>query len=162
MSWRAAAPLSVLIVLLAGCSATADEPDTAPSASTGPVTLANCGAPLTVTKPPARAVTMNQPATEIMLALGLQDRMIGTAYLDDAILSQYAAAYGKIPVLAKEYPSKEKLLEAEPDFVYASFSSAFIDEGAGDRESWEKLVHRQQLSGCPRNRRDRSAPFLPR
>ena len=48
---------------------------------------------------------MNQPATEIMLALGLQDRMIGTAYLDDAILPAYADAYATVPVLAKEYPS---------------------------------------------------------
>ena len=81
---------------------------------------------------------MNQPATEIMLALGLQDRMVGTAYLDDEVLPEYAA-YARVPVLAKEYPSKEKLLEAEPDFVYTSFNSAFSDEGAGDRAAWEKL-----------------------
>ncbi|GIM80641.1 lipoprotein [Amorphoplanes auranticolor] len=123
--------------------------------SAGPVTLANCGAPLTVPAPPARAVTMNQPATEIMLALGLQDRMIGTAYLDDTILPQYAAAYAEVPVLAKEYPSKEKLLEAEPDFVYASFASAFTDEGAGDRQSWEKLGVRTYNSpaGCAKETR---------
>ncbi|MGX6605569.1 ABC transporter substrate-binding protein [Micromonosporaceae bacterium Da 78-11] len=94
---------------------------------------------MAVGAPPARAVTMNQPATEIMLALGLQDRMIGTAYLDDQVLPEYAAAYAQVPVLAKEYPSKEKLLEAEPDFVYASFTSAFSDEGVGDRAEWEKL-----------------------
>jgi iron complex transport system substrate-binding protein len=138
VSWRAAAPLSVLLVVLGGCAA-ADEPEASPSVSAGPVALTNCGTPVTVTKPPTRAVTMNQPATEIMLALGLQDRMAGTAYLDDAILPEYATAYAKVPVLAKEYPSKEKLLEAEPDFVYASFSSAFSDEGAGDRVGWEKL-----------------------
>ena len=52
MSWRAVAPMSVLLILLAGCSATADEPGAAPSASAGPVALTNCGVPVTVTKPP--------------------------------------------------------------------------------------------------------------
>jgi iron complex transport system substrate-binding protein len=121
MSWRIAAPLSVLLVLVAGCSATDN------------------------------AVTMNQSATEIMLALGLQDRIIGTAYLDDQISPDYAEAYGKIPVLAKEYPSKEKLLNTQPDFVYASYSSAFEDEGVGDRAEWQKLGVNTYISpaGCP-------------
>ncbi|WP_218106710.1 ABC transporter substrate-binding protein [Micromonospora pallida] len=155
MSWRVAAPLSVLLVLLGGCSAPDDGPATAPSGSAGPVTLTNCGTPVTITKPPARAVTMNQSATEIMLALGLQDRMIGTAYLDDEVLPDYAAAYAKVPVLAKEYPSKESLLEAEPDFVYASFTSAFGDEGVGDRGEWQKLGVGTYLSpaGCPKETR---------
>ncbi|MFI5495865.1 ABC transporter substrate-binding protein [Actinoplanes sp. NPDC051859] len=155
LSWRVTAPLSVLFVLLAGCGAT-DAPKAAPGASAGgPVTLANCGTPVTIAKPPTRAVTMNQPATEIMLALGLQDRMIGTAYLDDAILPEYAAAYAKVPVLAKEYPAKEKLLDTEPDFVYASFASAFGTEGVGDRAEWQKLGVSSYVSaaGCPKETR---------
>ncbi|MFG2041903.1 ABC transporter substrate-binding protein [Dactylosporangium sp. NPDC048998] len=152
-SWRALAPLSVLIVLLTGCSGT--EPRATASASAGPVALTNCGTPVTISEPPARAVTMNQSATEIMLALGLQDRMIGTAYLDDQVLPEYAAAYAKVPVLAKEYPAKEKLLEAAPDFVYGSFSSAFGDEGVGDRGEWQKLGIGTYLSpaGCPKETR---------
>ncbi|MDI6104767.1 ABC transporter substrate-binding protein [Actinoplanes sp. NEAU-A12] len=154
MSWRVAVPLSLVTVLLAGCS-TAGDPAAAPSASAGPAAVTNCGTPVTVSRPPARVVTMNQPATEIMLALGLQDRMVGTAYLDDEILPDYAAAYAKIPVLAKEYPGKEKLLEAEPDFVYAAFSSAFSDEGVGDRAEWQRLGVGTYISpaGCPKQTR---------
>jgi iron complex transport system substrate-binding protein len=39
---------------------------------------------------------MNQAATEIMLALGLHDRMVGTAFLDDSILPEFAEAYKTI------------------------------------------------------------------
>lgn len=150
MPWRVAAPLGVLFVLVAGCGAGEGGP-----AAAAPVALTNCGTPVTVAAPPARAVTMNQSATEIMLALGLRDRMIGTAYLDDQVLPEYAAAYAEVPVLAKEYPSKEKLLETEPDFVYASFASAFGDEGVGDRDEWRKLGIGTYVSpaGCPKGAR---------
>ncbi|GAA2584455.1 ABC transporter substrate-binding protein [Dactylosporangium fulvum] len=156
VSWRVTAPLSVLLALLGGCAATGDDkPATTASAAAGPVALTNCGTPVTITKPPARAVTMNQSATEIMLALGLQDRMAGTAYLDDRVLPEYAAAYAKVPVLAGEYPSKEKLLEVAPDFVYASFATAFGDEGVGDRAGWQKLGVDTYVSaaGCSKNTR---------
>ena len=66
-------------------------------------------------------MTLNQAATEVMLALGLQDRLVGTAYLDDQILPEFAAAYQRIPVLAAKYPSREVLLAARPDFLYAAY-----------------------------------------
>ncbi|WP_329109822.1 ABC transporter substrate-binding protein [Micromonospora sp. NBC_01699] len=158
---RVPAPAIVALVavaaLAAGCGGS-DEPrgtDVAGSASTGPVTLKNCGFDVTVTAVPARVVTMNQAATEIMLALGLGDRLIGTAYLDDTILPEYADAYRAVPVLAKEYPSKEKLLEVGPDFVYGSFASAFGEEGAGDRAALRTLGIGSYLSpaGCPADAR---------
>ncbi|MEU6206587.1 ABC transporter substrate-binding protein [Micromonospora musae] len=154
LSRRVAAPLSVLLVLLGGCAADA-EPAAAPAAPGTPVTLTNCGTPVTVTTTPKRAVTLNQPATEIMLALGLADRMVGTAYLDDTVLPAYAAGYASVPVLSKEYPSKEKLLEAEPDFVYASFDSGFGDEGVGDRSDLAELGIGTYLSpaGCAKQHR---------
>ncbi|MEM8923373.1 MAG: ABC transporter substrate-binding protein [Actinomycetota bacterium] len=80
-----------------------------------------------------RVVTMNQGATEIALALGFGDRMIGTAYLDDAILPELAADYDTVPVVSEEYPSTEALFELEPNFVYGSYSSAFGEEAAGER-----------------------------
>lgn len=104
-----------------------------------PFTLENCGLSYTYETSPKRAVTMNQGATEIMLALGLAGKMVGTAYLDDKILPEYQAAYQKIPVLAKEYPSQEVLFAAEPDFVYGAYSSAFEAEAAGSREELLKV-----------------------
>ena len=46
---------------------------------------------------------MNQGVTEFMLAMGLESRMVGTAYLDDAIWPRYTAEYNAIPVLASGY-----------------------------------------------------------
>ncbi|NOT27937.1 MAG: ABC transporter substrate-binding protein [Acidobacteria bacterium] len=102
-----------------------------------PVSVENCGIATTYTEAPRRAFAMNQSATEIMLALGLQDRIIGTAFLDDAILPKFADAYKAIPVRSTAYPSREVLLKAQPDFVYAAYPSAFSSELPG----MEDLLH---------------------
>jgi iron complex transport system substrate-binding protein len=95
-------------------------------------------------------VTLNQGATEVMLALGLQRRMIGTAYLDDRVAPAFASAYASVPVLAKEYPSREVLLSHRPDFVYASYASAFEPEAAGPRQALASAGIRSYVSpfGC--------------
>ena len=134
--------LTMTAVLIVSCGGSGDsESDETVFA---PVSIANCTTPnaddsdpdveaasTTYNQPPSRAVTMNQHATEIMLDLGLQDRMVGTAYIDDYILPEFQDAYDSVPVLAEEYPSKEVLLNAEPDFIYAGFSSAFREAAAG-------------------------------
>ncbi|WP_316528315.1 ABC transporter substrate-binding protein [Kitasatospora brasiliensis] len=102
--------------------------------SAGPVSVDNCGTTVSVGAPPERLVTLNQGATEVALALGLQSRMAGTAYLDDAVPEKWKAAYDSVPVLSKKYPTKENLLAARPDFLYASYSSAYTDKVAGTRE----------------------------
>nr|WP_091580744.1 ABC transporter substrate-binding protein [Alteribacillus bidgolensis] len=88
---------------------------------------------------PERAISLNQHVTEIMLALGLEDRMVGTAYLDDAIHPDLKDAYEKVPVLAEQYPSQENILAAKPDFIYGGWESAFQNEAAGSREELEKF-----------------------
>ena len=93
----------------------------------------------TYSEPPSRAIALNQHVTEIMLALELQDRMVGTAYLDDEVLPQYRAAYESLPVLAEEYPSKEVILGQNPDFIYGGFRSAFENDAAGSQDDLNKL-----------------------
>ena len=93
---------------------------------------------------------MNQHVTEILLELGLKDRIAGTAYLDDKVLPKYKKAYESTPVIAKEYPSYEKLLAANPDFVYGGYASAFA---AGDGRSRDALAKsgiktRLNIEGC--------------
>ena len=82
---------------------------------------------------------MNQHVTEVMLALGLEDNMIGTAYIDDFILADYESAYDAIPILADEYPSREVILSVEPDFIYGGFGSAFDVANAGTQEELQTL-----------------------
>jgi iron complex transport system substrate-binding protein len=83
---------------------------------------------------PKRAVSLNQHVTEVMLALGLEESIVGTAYLDDEILPVYKEAYEKIAVLSDQYPSQEVLLAQEPDFVYAGWESAFREDNIGTIE----------------------------
>ncbi|WP_231928226.1 ABC transporter substrate-binding protein [Devriesea agamarum] len=95
---------------------------------------------------------MNQGATEEVLSLGLHKHLVGTAYLDSPVPEKWKAAYESVPVLAKNYPSKEKLISATPDVVLASYASAFTDkEGVGTREDLAKKGIKTYLSpfSCP-------------
>lgn len=108
-------------------------------AQAGPVTIDSCAGSHTYDAPPARAVTLNQQATEVMLALGLENRMAGTAYMDDDIPAQWRDAYAKVPVLAEKYPASEVVLAAEADFLFAGFSSAFSEDNLGAADKWRGL-----------------------
>ena len=124
-------------LLVAGATSLAGE-DAAGIAQDGsPVVLQNCGVTMTFAKPPSRVVTLNQAATEVMLVLGLKDRLAGTAYLDDQILPELGDAYRQVPVLASKYPSREILLAARPELLYATYPSAFEPTGVGSRTDWK-------------------------
>ncbi|MFJ7193975.1 MULTISPECIES: ABC transporter substrate-binding protein [unclassified Streptomyces] len=149
--------IPLLLLPLTGCgSGTGGEskPEAAPAADGFPYTVTNCGTKTTFDAPPKRVVTMNQHVTEIMLALGLQDRLAGTAYLDDSILPEYRSAYAGTKVLAKEYPSKEVLLGANPDFVYGGYSSAFDKAKGQDRAGLQKdgINTRLNIENCAKGK----------
>lgn len=117
-----------------------------------PYTVKNCGVTTTFKAPPKRVVTMNQHVTEIMLELGLKKSLVGTAYLDDQVLPKYAADYASVPVIAKEYPSYEQVLAANPDFVYGGYSSAFTAGDGRGREALKKsgIETRLNTESCTR------------
>ncbi|MCG7521535.1 ABC transporter substrate-binding protein [Ruegeria sp. Ofav3-42] len=111
----------------------------AATAQAAPVTVQSCGTEFTFEKAPARAITLNQQATEVMLALGLQESMVGTAYLDDEIPAQWQEAFVSVPVLAEKYPAAEVVLSNEPDFLFAGFGSAFSEDNLGAAQKWHDL-----------------------
>jgi iron complex transport system substrate-binding protein len=133
------APLLTLLIgvpALAGCAgAPAADAGKSPGGPGFPVRVESCGFTTEVTAEPTRAVTMNQGATEIALALGVEDQLAGTAYLDDEVAPRWRDAYDQVDVLAKEYPQHEVFLQARPDLVIASYASAFDAEAAGSRKS---------------------------
>ncbi|PZD97072.1 Fe3+-hydroxamate ABC transporter substrate-binding protein [Paenibacillus sambharensis] len=144
--------LMALIIMLAGMAAACGQQEVPASLTVGTaanqsgnaggsesVIIENSGRTITFEEAPKRAVSLNQHATEIMLALGLEDSMIGTAYLDDQIHPKYQAAYDKVPVLSDQYPSQEVFLGAEPDFAYAGWKSAFSDKALGSTEHLESM-----------------------
>lgn len=155
-----AASAVIAVVALAGCS-DAPEPDAKDPGDPArfPAEVTSCGFTTELTAAPEKAVTLNQGATEIVLALDLEDRLAGTAYLDDAVAEAWADDYASVPVLSKEYPTNEQLLAAEPDFVYASYSSAFEKDVAGPRADLAKTGVASYLSpfGCE-DKAQRPAP----
>lgn len=66
---------------------------------------------------PTKAISMSQATTEMLLALGLSDKMAGTAFLEEEIYEPLADAYNKVPVLAEKWPSYEVFMAEEPDFT---------------------------------------------
>ncbi|MEU1150195.1 ABC transporter substrate-binding protein [Streptomyces sp. NPDC005863] len=143
---------ATLLVPLAACSSSGSGGDAKPAAKAAgfPYTVTNCGVRTTYDAPPKRAVTMNQHTTEVMLELGLADRIAGTAYLDDKVLPKYEKAYTSRPALAEEYPSYEKLLAANPDFVYGGYPSAFLAGDGRGRPALAKsgIKTRLNVEGC--------------
>ncbi|WP_338702964.1 ABC transporter substrate-binding protein [Streptomyces sp. Q6] len=136
---RLAAPLLAgTLLLLTGC-ATAEPADGAPDGDARAVTLDNCGTKVRVAHAPRRAVALDQGSAEIMLSLGLADRMVGTATWTDPVLKGLAKANAKVPRLADRYPSFEKVLDTEPDFAAASFTYTLGKGGVAPREEFEKL-----------------------
>ncbi|MFJ7981525.1 ABC transporter substrate-binding protein [Lysinibacillus xylanilyticus] len=103
------------------------------------VTIDNNDTTQVYAEAPKKAISLNQHVTEIMLALGLEDSMVGTAYLDDAIYLPLQAAYEKVPVLAQQYPTKEQVIDAGADFLYAGWKSGFSEKGVGTPEELEAL-----------------------
>ena len=127
---------------LAACAGqSAPEAATTPTASAAfaPVTLDNCGTTVTVDAPPTKVVTIKSTATEMLLALGLQDVMIGTAFADGPVPADEKAAYDQIPVVSDKVPGQEALLALEPDFVYGGWESNFSADGVGDRAGLQDL-----------------------
>jgi iron complex transport system substrate-binding protein len=104
-----------------------------------PVTIVNCGRKETFDSPPTRAVSINQPANELLLGLGLADRMAGTASWGDPVLPRLAAANAKVPLLSRDFPSFERVLKSDPDFVYTTFDYTFTNEGVAPRDRFEQL-----------------------
>lgn len=137
----AAALLGGLALLLAACGTTAaddDGADVTPSADAAagfPVTVTSCGTETTLAAPPERIVTIKSSATEMVLALGAGDRLVGTAFADGPLPEGSVEP----PVLAERNPSREAVLELAPDLVYAGWESNLSDEGAGERSGYEEL-----------------------
>lgn len=129
-------------LLLAACSA--EEANTAQVKSdqaeqTEKVVIENEGFVNEYKEAPKRAISLNQHVTEIMLALGLEDSMAGTAFLDNEIYEPLQEAYDKVPVLAEQYPSKEQVISSEADFLYGGWDSAFNEKNIATREELKEL-----------------------
>ncbi|MEZ8036843.1 ABC transporter substrate-binding protein [Vibrio sp. 10N.286.55.E10] len=89
-----------------------------------PVTVDNCGSPLTIEKRPLRAVVHDINMTEMAFALGLQKEMVGVTGITGwyKMSSSFEERLGDIPELAPKYPSLETLIAADADFFFAGWN----------------------------------------
>lgn len=105
-----------------------------------PLTLDNCGAKVTFQKAPQRAIGLGQNSAEIMLLLGLQDRMAGTAFWPSKVLPQLAEANAKVKLLTVEFPTFESMLAEKPDFVAAALPTLLGPSSkVAKREDFERV-----------------------
>jgi iron complex transport system substrate-binding protein len=123
--------LSLAVLALSSSHATAQ--------TSYPLTLDNCGFELTIPAPPQRVITIKSTATELLLALGLGERIVGVGFQDGPAPEPWTAAASALPVLADKLPSQEVALEAEPDFIYGGWESNFAADGVGERPTLAQL-----------------------
>lgn len=130
--------LAVPALALTACATSQQDPGSvatpAPTAFSEPVTLTNCDLELTFDAPAQRIISMNDHVTEVLLELGLGDRIVGMGYRKATPLPQYADEWARIPAMADEYPTMEQILDADPDLVVGGMSSAFNEKEGRSRD----------------------------
>ena len=139
MSLQTRALSCVAVALLAvgavtGCGAS-ETVEKAPANASGegrttyPLTIENCGVSQTFAAVPARVVSLDQGSTELLLSLGLADRLVGTASWTDPVRENLAEANAGVPRLADNAPTYEAVMGRNPDFVTASFGRHLKEQG---------------------------------
>ncbi|MGF0173432.1 ABC transporter substrate-binding protein [Streptomyces sp. Marseille-Q5077] len=122
-----------------GCGANVESSTDAKSTA---VTLTNCGRKVTFDKVPERVVTNDVGITELMFALGLEDRMAGFAMPDDkGDLSSvpWKDGYDKVKWLSKDQLTKENVVDARADLVFAGWNYGFREDGGFTPDALKKL-----------------------
>ncbi|MDO4683606.1 MAG: ABC transporter substrate-binding protein [Lautropia sp.] len=113
---------------------------TAAHATDYPLSVENCGYQLDFEKTPASVVTIGQAGTEMLYALGLGDKVVGTSVWFNPVLPQYKAINDRIPRLADNDPSFESVIGKRPQLVVTQFEWHVGKEGlVGTREQFHDL-----------------------
>ena len=89
----------------------------------------------TYEKAPEKVLAVYQGSIETMLALGLEDRLVATAGLDNEVPDELKDAFSKTNYLDEFTPSLETVTMLEPDMIL-SWSSLFSDKNLGNVTDW--------------------------
>lgn len=106
-----------------------------------PVTVQSCNREVTFDAAPARAIANDVNLIEMMLALGLRDRMVGYTGVSGwkTLDPELREGIAELPELSAKYPSREVLLGAEPDFFFAGWNYGMTVGGEVTPETLEPL-----------------------
>ncbi|MEO0945819.1 MAG: ABC transporter substrate-binding protein [Pseudomonadota bacterium] len=87
-------------------------------------TVESCNRTVTFDAPPERAISNDVNLTEMMLVLGLADRMVGYTGISGwkTLDEEMRAGVKELPELSAKYPSKEVLVGADADFFFAGWN----------------------------------------
>ena len=130
--------LSALVLSLAATDGRAPRTQEQTEDGIGYTTADSEGRPtaFTLTRSPARVLVSYPGATELLIDLGLSDRIIGTVAPYGAEPPAYADAYAALPMLAAPYvPSREEVVALRPDLIIG-WSHHFTPEALGDVYSY--------------------------
>ena len=144
----------ILVLSLAACSSKETPTDDSPNPPTENNQMEGSSQrthyPLTVTtynyekeqvtytleQAPQRVWAQSQDNIEILLALGLKDKIVGAYGLDGDIREDLAADFSEINYY-DSMPSKEEILALEPDFI-SGWYSTFDEKRLGDVDFWHE------------------------
>ena len=88
------------------------------------VSVQSCNRTVTFDAPPERAISNDVNLTEMMLVLGLADRMVGYTGISGwkTLDAEMRSGVEELPELSAKYPSKEVLVGADADFFFAGWN----------------------------------------
>ena len=87
-------------------------------------TVQSCNRNVTFETPPERAISNDVNLTEMMLVLGLADRMVGYTGISGwkTLDAEMRSGVKELPELSAKYPTKEVLVGADADFFFAGWN----------------------------------------
>ncbi len=87
-------------------------------------TVDSCNRQVTFDAPPKAAISNDVNLTEMMLVLGLADRMVGYTGISGwkTLDEEMRSGVEELPELSAKYPTKEVLLGADADFFFAGWN----------------------------------------
>ena len=88
------------------------------------VSVDSCNRTVTFDSPPQRAISNDVNLTEMMLVLGLSDKMVGYTGISGwkTLDEEMRLGVKQLPELSPRYPSKEVLVGADADFFFAGWN----------------------------------------
>lgn len=137
----------LFLLLAAGCAPSAELPPAAPPARTNtaytPVTIRNFDAAensldYTYRHSPARVAITHPGATELLLELGLEDRILATLAPYGPPLKRIAGRYAKLTIMTAQFvPTQEEMLEMAPDMIIG-WSHNFSESALSNVQFWQE------------------------
>ena len=94
------------------------------SLASSKVSVDSCNRTVTFDSPPQRAISNDVNLTEMMLVLGLSDKMVGYTGISGwkTLDEEMRLGVKQLPELSPKYPSKEVLVGADADFFFAGWN----------------------------------------